>query len=168
MRALVTYGSKMGGTQGLAEMVGNALEARGFAVDLSPARDAELGAGYDLVVVGGALYAGRWHRDAVQFVRRHADALHGTEVWFFSSGPLDESATTRDIPPVKQVAALMAKVDAHGHATFGGRLVPKPRGFVARMMAKKLAGDWRDADHVERWVDGITAAIGPVMPIPEL
>lgn len=168
MRALVTYGSKMGGTQGLAELVGNALEERGFAVDVSPARDAKLGPGYDLVVVGGALYAGRWHRDAARFVRRHADVLRETEVWFFSSGPLDDSATTRDIPPVAQVAALMRTADAHGHATFGGRLVAKPRGFVARLMAKKVAGDWRDPDPVERWVDGITAAMGPVTPIPDL
>jgi menaquinone-dependent protoporphyrinogen oxidase len=92
---------------------------------------------------------------------RHRRSLSGVPVWFFSSGPLDDSATRRDIPPVHQVKALMRRVGARGHATFGGRLEPNPPGFVARMMAKKLTGDWRDAGHVERWVDDITATLRP-------
>ena len=161
MRALVTYGSKMGGTKGLAEMVGRALEEHRFAVDVHPATEVKAVGCYDLVVVGGALYAGRWHRDAVRFVKRHGDALRDTDVWFFSSGPLDDSAIKREIPPVKPVQALMTRVGALGHATFGGRLEAKPPGFVARMMAKKLTGDWRDAGHVERWVAQIAATRQP-------
>ena len=38
MRVLVAYGSKMGGTKGLAEMVGKELESNGFHVDVMPAR----------------------------------------------------------------------------------------------------------------------------------
>jgi menaquinone-dependent protoporphyrinogen oxidase len=159
MRALVAYGSKMGGTEGLAEMVGRALEERRFDVDVRPAADVDSLEGYDVVVVGGALYAGRWHRDARRFVRRQTPALRDVPVWFFSSGPLDDSATAREIPPVGQVRRLMSKVGAVGHATFGGRLAADPPGVMARAMAKKLAGDWRDADHVERWVQLLVAGL---------
>jgi menaquinone-dependent protoporphyrinogen oxidase len=159
MKILVTYGSKLGGTHGLAEMVGDALRRHGFDVDVAPAADVATLEPYDAVVVGGALYAGRWHRDAARFVRRHRRRLRDLPVWLFSSGPLDTSAETRDIPPVRQVRALMSAVGADGHETFGGRLEPDARGFMARSMAKRFAGDWRDPRHVTRWTTEIAARL---------
>jgi hypothetical protein len=38
------------------------------------------------------------------------------------------------------VKALMAKVGARGHVTFGGRLAPDAQGFPARPMARKQSG----------------------------
>jgi menaquinone-dependent protoporphyrinogen oxidase len=159
MKLLVTYGSKLGGTEGLAEMVGNSLRRAGFDVDVLPARQVASIGGYDAVVVGGALYAGRWHRDAVRFVKRHQRRLHTLPVWLFSSGPLDDSAETKDIPPVSQVRRLMRSIEANGHATFGGRLEPGARGFLAGAMAKKLSGDWRDPEHIARWTAQIVDAL---------
>jgi menaquinone-dependent protoporphyrinogen oxidase len=155
MKLLVTYGTKLGGTKGLAEMVGDALRRHSCDVDVVPAPGVASLDGYDAVIVGGALYASRWHRDAVRFVRRHRRRLRGMPVWLFSSGPLDASAESRDIPPVGQVRKLMGRIAADGHETFGGRLEPDARGFMARAMAKKLAGDWRDPDHVTRWTTQI-------------
>ena len=151
MKILVTYGSKLGGTEGLAVMIGDALRRSGFDVDVEPAaRVASIG-GYDAVIVGGALYAGRWHRDAVRFVKRHKRQLRERPVWLFSSGPLDDSAETGDIAPVPQVRKLMPLIAPEGHETFGGRLAPDAPGFIARSMAKKLSGDWRSPQHVARW-----------------
>jgi menaquinone-dependent protoporphyrinogen oxidase len=155
MKLLVTYGSKLGGTKGLAEIVGDALRRHGCAVDVVRAGRDVSPNGYDAVIVGGALYAGRWHRDAVRFVRRNRRPLHGMPVWLFSSGPLDHSAESREIPPVRQVRHLMSRIAADGHQTFGGRLERDAPGFMARAMAKNLAGDWRDASHVERWTSRI-------------
>lgn len=157
MSVLVVFGSKRGGTEGLAKMVGDALRDEGFAVDVEPARAVRHFNGYEAVVVGGALYAFRWHRDARRFVKRYTRELRNRPTYFFSSGPLDESATQRDIPPVKGVRALMDKVGARGHVTFGGRLAPDARGFPAAAMAKKNAGDWRDAEQVRSWVHDISA-----------
>jgi menaquinone-dependent protoporphyrinogen oxidase len=157
MRVLVTYGSKMGGTAGLADMVGDALRQHGYDVDVAPADTMPSPAGYDAAVIGGALYAARWHRDARRFVARNRQALGAMPVWLFSSGPLDDSATTKDIPPVGYVRKAMTRIGARGHATFGGRLPTDPPGFMARAMAKKLAGDWRDPTPVRRWVDEIAA-----------
>jgi menaquinone-dependent protoporphyrinogen oxidase len=159
MLVLVTYGSKRGGTEGLATMVADALRQEGLAVEVTPARLVRRLERYDAVVVGGALYAFRWHRDARRFVKRHAGELRGLPTYLFSSGPLDDSATTKDIPPVKGVQALMDSIGAHGHVTFGGRLAPDAKGFPASAMAKKNAGDWRDVDQVRAWVRGITADI---------
>lgn len=114
----------------------------------------------ELVIVGGALYAGRWHPEAVRFVREHSGELRTMPVWFFSSGPLDDTAAARIIPPVRGVAQLMDRVGARGHATFGGRLEPEAHGLIAHSMARTLAGDWRDEDQVRRWVDEILLELG--------
>jgi menaquinone-dependent protoporphyrinogen oxidase len=161
MRVLVAYGSKMGGTAGLAEMIGRALEERAVSVEVRPAAEVTSVGPYDAVIVGGALYAGRWHRSARGFVRRLRGELRDVPVWFFSSGPLGDLASDHHIPPVLQVRVLMRQVGARGHKTFGGRLVPNPPGFVARMMAKTIAGDWRDPAQVDRWVGEIVAVLDP-------
>jgi menaquinone-dependent protoporphyrinogen oxidase len=161
MRVLVTYGTKMGGTEGIARMLGETLEARGFDAEVRPANEVEDIAGYDAVIVGGALYMGRWHRHARHFIQRHARQLERKPVWLFSSGPLDDSATQWVIPPVAQVQRLMDWIGARGHMTFGGRLPADARGFIARAMAKTHSGDWRDGDQIRRWAVKIADELRP-------
>ena len=123
MRVLVAYGTKMGGTEGLAEMVGSDLVDLGHTVDVLPARDVKRIDDYEAVILGGALYYFiSWHKDARDFVKRHRKALQQRPVWLFSSGPLDESATEKDIPPIRTVRRAMEQIGARGHVTFGGRL----------------------------------------------
>ena len=155
MTVLVTYGSTRGGTAELAETVADSLRQAGLAVDVVPARAVRGVGGYDAVVVGGALYAFHWHRDARRFVKRHTAELRRRPTYFFSSGPLDDSAVQGGIPPVKGVDALMRRVGALGHTTFGGRLSPEAKGWPASAMAKKHAGDWRDRDQVRTWAGAI-------------
>jgi menaquinone-dependent protoporphyrinogen oxidase len=155
MQVLVAYGSKRGGTAGLAAMVGRALEAAGVTADVRPASKVGSLDGYDAVIVGGALYMARWHRDARRFVKHRAAELSRRPVWLFSSGPLDDSAAQHDIPPVAQVRTAMEQCHARDHATFGGRLAPDARGFPASAMAKKNAGDWRDEAQVTNWVNAL-------------
>jgi menaquinone-dependent protoporphyrinogen oxidase len=145
-KVLVAYGSRSGSTAGIAEIIGTALESEGFAVDV---RDI---AAYDAVVLGGALYAGRWHADARRFVRRHAAALRSRPVWLFSSGPLDDSADTKDIPPGRQAAKAAEKINARGHVTFGGRLTSDARGLIARSMIRQgRGGDFRNPQRITEW-----------------
>lgn len=151
MRVLVTYGSKRGGTAEIASVIATSLRERGLEVDCIRASGVRDVAGYDAVVAGGALYARRWVREARRFVTRHAAELRARPVWMFSSGPLDDSASRIQLPAVPRVAALMARVGARGHATFGGRLAPDARGFPASVMAKTHAGDYRDWGLVRAW-----------------
>lgn len=159
MRILVAYGSTRGGTEGLAQWVAEGLRENGLDAEAVPARQARRLDGYGAVVVGGALYASRWHRDARRFVRRHLAGLRECPVWFFSSGPLDDSATHGDIPPVTGVRKLMERCGARGHITFGGRLRADARGFPASAMAKNNSGDWRDAVQVKEWARTIAEAL---------
>jgi menaquinone-dependent protoporphyrinogen oxidase len=155
MRVLVTYGSKRGGTKELAEWVSEELRDQGFEVELELPRQAKHVSEYDAVIVGGALYMFHWHKDARRFVKCHVKELRQRPTYFFASGPLDDSATKSDIPPVKGVQALVDRVGAAGHVTFGGRLTADAKGFPASAMAKGHAGDWRDRGQVQAWVDAV-------------
>ena len=50
------------------------------------------------------------------------------------------------------------------HTTFGGRPPADPPGFMARAMARNLAGDWRDREAVDRWVATIVAELSTTVP----
>ena len=154
-RVLVAYGSTRGGTEGVAETIGEDLREHGHDAVVRPAAEVERLTDVDAVVVAGSLYAGRWHKDARRFVRRHAQGLSQVPVWLVATGPLDASATTKEIPPVGHVRAAAKQIDARGTVTFGGRLLPDATGFPASAMAKKMAGDWRDLEQIARWVDTI-------------
>ena len=159
MRVLIAYGSKRGGTAGLAEMIGDEFTTLGLQMSVQPARHVRRLEGFDAVVICGALYANRWHRDACRFARRHLKALQERPVWLVASGPLDESAVAGEIPPVKHVTSVMAKIGARGQVTFGGRLEADAKGFPASAMAKNRSGDWRDASHVHRWASTVAEAL---------
>jgi len=159
MRVLIAYGSKRGGTEGLARMIGTELATAGLETTVQPARAVRSLEGFDAIVIAGALYAFRWHRDARALARRHAKALRERPVWLVSSGPLDDSAVGGDIPPVKQVARVMSRIGARGQVTFGGRLLADAKGFPASAMAKTKAGDWRDPAHVHQWALGLAGEL---------
>ena len=150
MDVLIAYASRMGGTKELAGAVAAGLgtEASTMVLPVDEVDDVEV---YDAVVVGGALYAGRWPRAGRRFVKRNAGALRERPVWFFSSGPLDDSAHDHEIEPTRSVRKLMGRVGARGHATFGGRLPEDAKGFPAASMAKDNAGDWRHPGDARSW-----------------
>jgi menaquinone-dependent protoporphyrinogen oxidase len=171
MRVLVTWGSKRGGTEGIACMIAASLRHEQFEVEILPAWRAHRAKPFDAAIVGGALYANRWHEDARHFVLRCGDKLSRVPVWFFSSGPLDDSADRGTILPTREVLALMKSVGAQGHATFGGRLLPDAHGFPANAMAKKHAGDFRNETRIRAWAAGIARALpaarpGEAIPLP--
>lgn len=156
MRVLVAYASKHSGTLGLAEWLTDVLRESGFEVTLSPAGDVKDIDGYEAVVVGGSLYMFRWHSDARRFVKRHREALAGKRVWLFSSGPLDDSASGSDIPPVRFVRKAMIDIGARGHRTFGGRLLPGTSSALP-------VGDWRERSEVQAWASEIAGELAEVV-----
>ncbi len=164
MRVLVAWGSKRGGTEGIARTIASALAADGFDVEAAPAGRVRDASAYDAAIVGGALYANRWHRDARRFVDRNVAALRRVPVWLFSSGPLDASADGAAVPPVGQVAVRLARLGARGHATFGGRLAPDAKGFPASAMARKHAGDWRNPERIRAWAGEVARVLPGARP----
>jgi menaquinone-dependent protoporphyrinogen oxidase len=161
-RVLVVHGSKHGATAEIAEWIGGALRDLGLEADVHPARSAPAVTSYDAVIVGGALYASRWHRDARRFVRRQARTLRRLPVWLFSSGPLDRTANGGEIPPVRGVTKAAQRIGARGQVTFGGRLETGTGGIIASRLARERGGDFRDRDAVGAWSAGVAADLASI------
>ena len=164
MKVLVTWGSKRGGTAGIGEIVASTLRERGMEVAAASADDVSDVESYDAVIIGGAVYANRWPANVRRFVRKHTKALRQVPVWFFSSGPLDDSADHGDIPASDQVAALAERVGALEHVTFGGRLEEDAEGFPASAMAEENAGDWRNPERIQGWANELADALPTATP----
>ena len=160
---LVAYATKMGGTAGIAAIIGEELRDHGMAVDVRPAADVDSVGGYRIVVVGSALYGRRWRRDAVRFLRRHAGPLSARSVWLFQSGPCGPDAEHPDQPEPGNVARVRRAIGADPPITFGGVLDPATaRGFLARRTARgELAGDFRDPARIRRWTAAVVAGQEP-------
>ncbi|MGW6268429.1 MULTISPECIES: flavodoxin domain-containing protein [unclassified Streptomyces] len=160
IKVLVAYATKNHSTAEIARTVTEVLREEGLESDTRQADQVGDVRAYDAVVLGSALYAGRWLRDARRFVRRNARALEGTSVWLFSSGPLDTSAGERDIPPVRAARRALVRLDAQEHVTFGGRLVEGAKGRVAHMIITSgKGGDFRDFARIAAWARHIAATL---------
>jgi menaquinone-dependent protoporphyrinogen oxidase len=165
MRVLIVWGSKRGGTKGIAQSLGEELEKAGIDVELAAAEHAPGPAGFDAVLLGGALYANRWHAAARRYVHAHERELQRVPSWFFSSGPLDDSASREEIHPTRQVLALMERVGALGHKTFGGLLDPDEQ----TPLSKDDAGDFRDPAQIRAFARHVAEELPakPHAPVPQ-
>ncbi|MFJ9370045.1 flavodoxin domain-containing protein [Nocardia sp. NPDC101769] len=160
---LVAYGSKRGGTAEIAEWIGASLRADHISVAVKPAREVHSLSGFGAVVLGGALYSGRWHRDSRHFARRFTRQLREHPVWLFASGPLDDSTdagTDGKAFGARAVHRTADRLGARGTAIFGGRLERTATGFPASAMAKSSAGDFRNRARIEAWAKDIATRLG--------
>lgn len=159
MKVLVAHGSTMGGTEEIAYAVGQKLTMLGHAITVAAADEVRHASRYDAVVIGSSLYAGRWNGGCIRLIKQLIREGFTGPVWLFHSGPLGDEAADTSQPFPKRVATLAAQLDVRGWETFGGRLEEHPRGFIAKAMAKELAGDWRDWEAIATWAEGIAAAL---------
>ncbi|MEU6820955.1 flavodoxin domain-containing protein [Streptomyces atriruber] len=158
IKVLVAYATKNRSTAEIARTITEVLRKQGLDAEMRPARDVGEIHAYDAVVLGSPLYEGQWHKDARRFAKRHREALAGRPVWLFSSGPLDDSASEGDIPPVPSVRRILIRVQAEEHITFGGCLTDDAQGWMPRMVVKAgKGGDFRDFEQISAWAQRIGA-----------
>lgn len=169
MNVFVVYESRYGSTKGIAEFIAGrlrecGLDAEARSVDANPDP-----AAFDAVVLGSAVYLGRWMQGAVEYAERHRASLASRPVWLVSSGPLTlrDGVTVDDPDGVSQeIATLRETICPRGHRVFFGALDPGKLGFAKRAMRHLPAaravlpeGDFRDWDAIGAWADGIAAAV---------
>ena len=162
-RVLVAYGTKHGATAEIAEAIAKALSAADLEVDVQRARRVRSLERYRAVVLGSAVYAGRWRRDAQRLLQR--SGLGEREVWLFSSGPVGEDKGDPEElerwtkpPRVQQIAADLG---VHEHVVFGG-MVADDAGFIRKKMARNIPPelrDRRDWGAIEGWAQSIAATL---------
>jgi menaquinone-dependent protoporphyrinogen oxidase len=142
---LVAYATKHGSTQEVAESIAETLAASGHDVDVRAAADVRDLGGYDGVILGGALYMGRWHGDAIGFLERHRLALATIPIAVFAMGPqtLADADVASSRAQLDKALAKVPDVSPSAVAIFGGVVDPTTLRFPLSRMRASDARDWQ-------------------------
>lgn len=151
---LVAYATKHESTHEVAQAIAHRLQVLGHLAELRAARDVESLSGYDGVILGGALYAGRWHRDARRFLSHHREELAALPLAVFAMGPLtlEESDVAGSRKQLDRALAKEPSLEPVAVAIFGGALDPSKLRFPFTHMH---AADARDWDAIRYWTDDL-------------
>lgn len=151
---LVAYATKRESTHEVADAVAATLRELDHAVEVRPAAEVTSLSSYGAVVIGGALYMGRWHHDARHFLSRHREALTHLPVAVFAMGP--RTTAPADIEGSRrQLDAAFAKepgLEPVSVAIFGGVIDPAKLRFPFRNIGATDARDW---DAIRSWADTV-------------
>ena len=141
---LLAYATKHGSTREVAEAIAGTLGASGHEVDVRAAADVRELDAYDGVILGGSLYMGRWHRDAIAFLERHRHALATIPIAIYAIGP--QTLADADVAGARgQLDKALAKVPdvaPWAVAIFGGVVEPSKLRFPLSRMPASDARDW--------------------------
>ncbi|MCW2809743.1 MAG: flavodoxin [Friedmanniella sp.] len=162
MKILVTYASRMGSNAEIAERIGQQLTAAGHQVEVVGCTRAPSVEAFDAVILGSALYVGRWERSALRWLGAQGPLLRGRPTWLFQSGPCGEGFDLGAVKVPRAVRRLTHRLGLQPPVTFGGRLDPQlTTTRVARWMATgSYAGDFRDWEQIAAWTAKVAVQLG--------
>jgi menaquinone-dependent protoporphyrinogen oxidase len=166
MNILVTVASKHGATEEIGESIAAFLRAFGLTVETEAPEKVTSLDGFDAVVLGSAVYAGRWMDSATHFAQQFSTGLASRDIWLFSSGPIGDPPMPTEEPAA--APALARRLGAHEHRSFAGRLDRDRLGFMERTITRALKapeGDFRDWEAIRAWAGEIATALArPKVP----
>jgi menaquinone-dependent protoporphyrinogen oxidase len=154
---LVAYASKYGATAEIAEKIGEVLRQAGLHTDVMPAKDVKNLTIYTAVVLGSAVYIGKWRKEAVKFLKTNQKMLSERKVWLFSSGPSGEGEPVTLLNGWQFPQALQPLVDRiqpREIAVFHGAVDVNRMNKIETSMIKNIKapiGDFRDWDAITSW-----------------
>ncbi|MCL2803507.1 MAG: flavodoxin domain-containing protein [Micrococcales bacterium] len=162
MRALVCVASKHGSTLQVGQAIERRLAAHGLEVDLMSPEAVTSLEGYDVVVLGSALYANRMMPAMAAFTHRWGEALARLPAYLFTSGPLDPGPVD-GIPLPRDARDLAAFIGAREAKLFAGSMAPAGLKATERAVMRMIGargGDYRDFAQIEEWADAIARSTG--------
>ena len=160
-QVLVAYATKYSATAEIAEKIGQVLGRAGLSTDVMPAKEVSYLTPYRAVVLGSAVYIGKWRKEAVKFLQDNENMLAERLVWLFSSGPSGEGDAVELLQgwrfPAKQ-QPVADRIQAQDIAVFHGAVDTEKLSFIEKSMinsVKAPVGDFRDWDAITAWATTI-------------
>jgi menaquinone-dependent protoporphyrinogen oxidase len=161
---LVAAASRHGATAEIAERIGSELRARlsssDWDVRVEDADAIDTIEGYGAVVLGSAIYLGRWLKSA-RHLLENAGKPAPLGMWLFSSGPVAaDAAGSESADTNEDVAARLCVKD---NIVFPGRLDIDRLGRVERAVTSAMriaGGDFRDWTAIDSWAGAIARELG--------
>ena len=160
-KVLVTYATSRGSTLEVAEAVAETLAERALDVDVRLAAGVKELDPYGAVVLGGALYMGRLHSDAVEFLHRYRHVLASLPVAVFAMGPrtLAPGDVADSRSQLDRALAMTPDVVPLSIAIFGGVVDPSKLKFPLNRMHASDARDW---EAIRAWANEVASELGRV------
>jgi len=160
-QVLVAYATKYGSTAEIAERIGQVLRKEGLGIDIMDVDRANNIAPYKAIVLGSAVYMGRWRKEAAKFLKANEKVLTERPVWLFSSGPTGQGDAIElmhgwSIP--KSLKATVERIQPKDITVFHGALELDKLNFFERWIIKKVkapVGDFRDWNAITSWAAAI-------------
>lgn len=166
MRVLVAYETAHGSTAEIAEAIAEAFRERGADCDLARCRKVRELSGYDAVILGSPVWAGKWLKPAQKFLRANEERLAAMPLACFctSLAAASESEQERGEIVNKCIPAILAQAPAVkplDFASFAGVLNYPRYNLVIRAVMRSLmkregrptegVHDFRDWEAVRDW-----------------
>jgi menaquinone-dependent protoporphyrinogen oxidase len=163
---LVGYASTYGSTHEVAEAIGLALRESGLAAEVRPASDVRTLDGYDAVILGAPLIMFRWHKDALNFLSRHRQALQKRPLVIFALGPThdphDEQEWRDSWDQLEKALAKFSWLSPVALEMFGGSFDPAKLRFPLNKLAgSEPASDIRDWTAIRNWTIDLAGKLEP-------
>lgn len=173
-QVLITYATKYGATKEIAERIGKTLQDVGLTVDVLPVDEVKNLSDYGAVILGSAVYAGHWRKEAVSFLEAHEKALATRPTWFFSSGPTGEGDPTELMKGWRFPEAqkpIADRIKPRDLAFFHGDLNMQKLNIAEKLLIKGIkapTGDFRDWETIQQWAqdvaENLKQTMGDVQP----
>jgi menaquinone-dependent protoporphyrinogen oxidase len=164
-RVLVAYATKYGATAEIAERIGEVLRKAGLTADVLPAERVGDVTPYQAVVLGSAVYIGRWQKHAANFLKANEKVLAERPVWLFSSGPTGEGdpvKLTQGWRFPKALQPIVDRIQPRDIAVFHGDVNVEKLNFFEKWMIKNVKapfGDFRDWGAIASWATAVAHAL---------
>ncbi len=164
-KILVTYASKYGATREIAEKIGAGLHQAGLPADVLPVDGVRDLTAYAAVILGSAVYVGKWQKTAEAFLLANEQALAARPVWLFSSGPTGKGDPVELLQGWRLPATLQPVADRirpRDVAVFHGYINADKLNFIEKLAIKgikKPFGDFRDWAMITAWTGVVADAL---------
>ncbi len=160
-KILVAYASEYGSTGGVAEAIGKELCAKGAKVDVFLTRNVKNLNSYQGVVIGSAIYRGKWMPEATNFVKANYEILQQVPVAYFLvcmtmhlPGEENRRKALSYLDPVLQTIPQVKPVDIE---PFAGVMNYSNLSWLNKkiIISKGVPeGDFRDWEAIRGWAGG--------------
>ena len=157
-RALVTYASKYGSTGGVADAIGKELCSKEVAADVLLIKNVSNISSYQAVVIGSAIYMGKWMSEAVDFLKNNRDILRRVPVAYFLvcmtlSRPTEKNRA-EVLSYMDPILKAVPEIKPVGIGTFAGAMDYANLSWLNRKILQSKGtpeGDFRDWNVIRAW-----------------
>lgn len=146
MKALVVYGTRNGATRAIAEEIGKALAEKGFETMVKDARETK-GVdvnGFDLIVAGSSVWAGKWTRRMNGFLKDNVKTIESKKVALFASGLSGADPAQKEYcmkTYLESVASKHPAVKPISMGLFGGYMDFNNGGLMIKLIGGAMKKD---------------------------